>query len=123
MLVSFYNPNRLGMRVNAGDARFYHRGVLVGDWRLDGPFHMRAGSIQDMYAETNFHPSIFQAESLLSDADFNTLEFTVVSDMGGEVMWGDFPLFKIKSGKISQIVRIGDAKERTLCLCPAGWAF
>ena len=64
-----------------------------------------------------------QAESLLSDEEFNTLQFTVVSDLSGIVDWGGMQLFRMSSGKMTQVVRIGDSSDRTMCRCPAGWAF
>jgi hypothetical protein len=59
MLMSIYNPDRLGLSIHRSSAVFKHKGVDVATWKFGGgdDFEIRAGCVQDMLTEVEFHPT------------------------------------------------------------------
>jgi hypothetical protein len=117
LLVSIYNPNRLGFMLTAASAVFKSRGAAVGTFSFDGEYELAAGAVTDVMATVRFEPSLLQAYHLYWDFELSKLTFDIDASFAGDVMLGRARLYALSQDVAEHTVTVGDDGGRELCKC------
>ena len=117
LLVSVYNPNRLGFMLTAASAVFKSRGAAVGTFTFEGEYELAAGAVTDVMATVRFEPSLLQAYHLYWDFELSKLTFEIDASFAGDVMLGRARLYALSQEVAEHTVTVGDDGGRELCKC------
>ena len=122
LLLSVYNPNRLGFAVSAAAATFKSRGAVVGSFAFEGPsLELAPGAITDVLATVRFEPTLWQAYHLYWDFELGSLTFAIDASFTGDVMLGRAKLYTLSSDVAEHSHRSGASVHCALVALPARW--
>lgn len=115
LLVSFANPNALGVELEMCKGSFYHEDAFVGDFEIPATT-IAANSISDLLIVTKLHPERWLAVKIGTEYYRGTLKLNVSAEATVRIpILMDYTFTQTVDGIV---VDVNAEADRHLCACP-----